>query len=102
MILARVIGTVVSTSKLPVYEGYKMLVLQPVSPKGEALGKTVLALDTVQAGEGDIVLMLQEGNSTRMIVGDSMAPMRCVIVGIVDSVELAEESGRSTWQIQAG
>ena len=100
MTLAKVIGNVVSTIKLPVYEGFKILIVQPVSPSGEPTGKTLLALDTVQAGEGDVVLVLQEGNSARMIVGDSMAPMRCVIVGIVDEVELTEESGSKVWRTQ--
>jgi len=100
MTLARIIGTVVSTAKLPVYEGHKILVAQPVDPSGAPKGKTVLALDTVQAGEGDVVLVLQEGNSARLIVGDSMAPMRCVVVAVVDEVETTEESGRSLWQIR--
>ena len=98
MTLAKVIGNVVSTIKLPIYEGFKILVVQPVNPAGEPKGKTLLALDTVQAGEGDIVLVLQEGNSARLIVGDDMAPMRCVIVGVVDEVEVADESGRRIWR----
>ena len=98
MTLAKVIGSVVSTIKLPIYEGFKILVVQPVSPTGEPKGKALLALDTVQAGEGDTVLVLQEGNSARLIVGDDMAPMRCVIVGVVDEVEIADESGRKVWR----
>ena len=98
MTLTRVIGNVVSTIKLPIYEGFKILVVQPVDPKGESKGKTLLALDTVQAGEGDVVLVLQEGNSARLIVGDDMAPMRCVIVGIVDEVEVVDDSGRKVWR----
>ena len=98
MTLAKVIGNVVSTIKLPIYEGFKILVVQPVNPTGEPKGKTLLALDTVQAGEGDTVLVLQEGNSARLIVGDDMAPMRCVIVGVVDEVEIADDSGRKVWR----
>ena len=87
MILGRVIGNVVSTVKLAVYVGFKILIIQPVEPDGKPMGKTFLSLDTVQAGNGDTVLVLEEGNSARMIIGDNMAPIRTVIVGIVDEVQ---------------
>ena len=87
MILGRVIGNVVSTVKHPVLQGHKLLIVQPVDPAGEARGGAVLALDVVQAGEGDTVLVIDEGNSGRMILGDPMAPVRTVVAGIVDAVE---------------
>ena len=87
MTLGRVVGNVVSTVKLAVYEGFKILIIQPVDPDRKPMGKTFLAVDTVQAGEGDTVLVLEEGNSARMIIGDNMAPVRTVIVGIVDEVQ---------------
>jgi ethanolamine utilization protein EutN len=87
MILGRVIGNVVSTVKLDIFQGYKILVVQPVQPDGKPKGKVMLALDTVQAGEGDTVLIIDEGNSARQIIDDSMAPVRCVIAGIVDQVD---------------
>jgi len=86
--LGRVIGSVVSTVKLEALSGYKILMVQPVDPRGEDAGAVTLALDTVQAGEGDTVLIIDEGNSSRMIVGDSMAPIRTMIVGIVDEVNM--------------
>jgi ethanolamine utilization protein EutN len=86
MILGKVIGNVVSTIKLEIYEGYKILVIQPVDPEGSPIGKTVLAIDTVQAGVGDTVLVIDEGNSARVIIGDTMAPVRCVVAGVVDHV----------------
>jgi ethanolamine utilization protein EutN len=86
MILGKVIGNVVSTIKLEIYEGYKILVIQPVDPVGSPLGKTVLAIDTVQAGVGDTVLVIDEGNSARVIIDDTMAPVRCVVAGVVDHV----------------
>jgi len=86
MILGRVIGTVVSTVKLEVLAGYKILMVRPVDPEGNDAGAVTLALDSVQAGVGDTVLVLEEGNSGRMIVGDPMAPIRTMIVGIVDEV----------------
>ncbi len=87
MILGKVIGNVVSTIKLPVYQGYKILIVQPVNDKEESQGKSVLALDTVQAGVGDTVLVIDEGNSSRLIMNNSAAPVRTMIVGIVDAVE---------------
>jgi ethanolamine utilization protein EutN len=87
MILGKVIGNVVSTIKLPVYQGYKILIVQPVNDKEESQGKSVLALDTVQAGVGDTVLVIDEGNSSRLIMNNSTAPVRTMIVGIVDAIE---------------
>jgi ethanolamine utilization protein EutN len=86
MILGRVIGSVVSTVKLEVLSGYKILMVQPVDPEGNKAGGLTLALDSVQAGTGDTVLILDEGNSGRLIVGDPMAPVRTMVVGIVDEV----------------
>jgi len=86
MILGKVIGNVVSTIKLSVYEGYKILVIQPINAKQEPQGKTFLALDTVQAGVGDIVLVMDEGNSCRLIMNNTTAPVRTMIVGIVDLI----------------
>ena len=86
MILGKVIGNVVSTIKLPVYQGYKILVVQPVNNKEEPQGESVLALDTVQAGVGDTVLVIDEGNSSRLIMNNPTAPVRTIIVGIVDAI----------------
>ena len=54
-------------------------------------GAVTLALDSVQAGVGDTVLVIDEGNSSRMIVGDPMAPIRTMVVGIVDQVDVGGE-----------
>ena len=86
MILGKIIGNVVSTVKHPVLVGHKILIVQPVDPQGQPRGSSIIALDVVQAGEGDTVLVLDEGNSSRMILGDSMAPVRTVVAGIVDEV----------------
>jgi len=87
MILGKIIGNVVSTIKLPVYQGYKILVVQPVNDKQKPHGKSILALDTVQAGVGDTVLVIDEGNSSRLIMNNSTAPVRTMIVGIVDAIK---------------
>lgn len=86
MILGKVIGNVVSTIKLPIYQGYKILIVQPVNDKEEPQGESVLALDTVQAGVGDTVLVIDEGNSSRLIMNNLTAPIRTMIVGIVDAI----------------
>ncbi len=87
MILGKIIGNVVSTIKLPVYQGYKILIVQPVNDKQKPQGKSILALDTVQAGVGDTVLVIDEGNSSRLIMNNSTAPVRTMIVGIVDAID---------------
>jgi ethanolamine utilization protein EutN len=87
MILGKIIGNVVSTVKLPVYQGYKILIVQPVNDKEEPQGKSILALDSVQAGVGDTVLVIDEGNSSRLIMNNSAAPVRTMIVGIVDAIK---------------
>jgi ethanolamine utilization protein EutN len=88
MILGKVIGNVVATIKLKIYEGYKILIIQPIHPEGRATGKPFLAIDTVQAGPGDIVLVIDEGNSARLIINDTMAPVRSVVAAVVDEISL--------------
>jgi len=90
MILGRVIGNVVSTVKLDIFKGYKILVVRPVDPDGGQAGNALLAIDTVQAGPDDMVLVIDEGNSARTIIGDPTAPVRCVICGVVDRVYMEE------------
>jgi ethanolamine utilization protein EutN len=92
MTLGRVVGSVVATVKHRVLEGHKLLLVQPVDGRGKPRGRSTLAVDVVQAGPGDTVLLLEEGNSSRMILGDSMAPVRATIVGIVDSVIGGEDA----------
>jgi len=84
MFIAQVKGTITSTIKHPVYRGRKLLILQPLDLHGQPWGKSLLAIDEVQAGEGDIVLVLNEGSSARFIVRDELAPVRAVVVGVVD------------------
>ncbi len=89
MILARVIGNVVSTEKHPHYLGRKILVVQPESPDGKPKGRSFLAVDGVQAGVGDLVLVVDEGGSARATIGDEGAvSIRTAICGIVDSVDM--------------
>lgn len=88
MLLARVIGNIVSTVKHHSHEGHKLMLIQPLNQKLEKKGNAVVAIDTVQAGEGDLVLLLSEGTGARQILGNNNAPIRAVIIGIVDKVDL--------------
>ncbi len=63
------------------------MVVQPLDGDRNPQGQTFLAFDTVQAGVGDLVLVIDEGNSARTILGDPQAPIRAVVVGIVDDIE---------------
>ena len=89
MTLARVVANVVSTEKHPHYRGRKILVVQPVDPEGKAKGKSLLAVDGVQAGVGDLVLVVDEGGSARAVIADESAvTVRTAICGIVDRVDI--------------
>ena len=88
MILARVIGTAVATINHPAFNGRKVLVVQPLTPEGQDSGKSFLAVDAVQAGVGDQVLVAREGNTARQILGTGEAPLHAVVVSIVDEVHL--------------
>jgi microcompartment protein CcmK/EutM len=88
MMLGRVLGTVVATVQHRWYAGKKQLLVGAVNPDGSLDGsRYILAVDTVGAGVGETVLVEDEGNSARQIVGDPDAPVRSLIVGIVDRVD---------------
>ena len=87
MKLGRVVGTVVSTIKSPIFEDRALLLVDLLEPDGRTAGGYMIALDTVGAGAGEMVLLLDEGTSARQIVGAAHGPLRSVIVGIVDVVE---------------
>lgn len=91
MFLAQVVGTVVAPVQVPFLDGQKLLVVRPVTPQGSRTAKTRVAVDLVGAGEGDRVLVLDEGNSGRQLTGVPDAPVKTVIVGFVDAVELGGE-----------
>jgi ethanolamine utilization protein EutN len=94
MRLARVLGTIVSTIKHPVYVGHRILLCQPLAPDGQEMGGQMIALDSVDAGVGDHVLILTEGNGVRQILGQDGLPIRSLIVGVVDAVDLDEAALR--------
>ncbi|MCX6545314.1 MAG: EutN/CcmL family microcompartment protein [Acidobacteria bacterium] len=87
MILGRVIGDITSTINHPFYDGKKILLVERTDPAGAALPDCLIAIDTVGAGPGERVLVLDEGNGARQVVVSKDAPIRSVIVGIIDAVE---------------
>ena len=87
MKIGKVSGTVVSTICSPVYDNRRLLLCDWLDEKGEELsGGYVIAVDAVGAGAGETVLILDEGNSARQVVAMEDAPIRAVVVGIVDAV----------------
>ena len=87
MFLADVVGTVVSPVQIPILDGQKLLLLRPVDPAGKAAGRTRIGIDRAQAGVGDRVLVIDEGNSAREILEDPQGAVKTVVVGVVDYVE---------------
>jgi microcompartment protein CcmK/EutM len=91
VILCRVEGSVVATAHHPAFDGRKLLVVQPMEPGNDGLGPTgtsFLAVDDVQAGVGDLVLVMREGNGVRQLVKmGPIVPIRSIIVAIVDDVQ---------------
>ncbi|HEY7816714.1 MAG TPA: EutN/CcmL family microcompartment protein [Vicinamibacteria bacterium] len=88
MILGRVSGSVVATEKHYKLEGRKLLLVQPLTPEGADRGEPILAIDGVDAGEGDRVLVVQEGRSASMVSGRLESPLDSAVVAIVDRVDL--------------
>ncbi len=89
MIIARVIGDVVATQKHPSHEGRKILLVQPLDLDGSDRGDALLALDSVDAGSGDRVLVVQEGWSAMTAVGRPQTPIDMAVIGVIDTVTLA-------------
>lgn len=89
MILARIVGTVVATRKDPRLVSNKLLLVRPVDPKGTVDGGYLVAIDTVDAGVGETVLVVS-GSSARMAAGLKDTPVDAAIIGIVDAVETTE------------
>jgi ethanolamine utilization protein EutN len=88
MILARVVGNVVATQKDSRYEGGRLLIVQPIDLDGSEMGAEMLALDSLDAGEGDTVVVVREGwSASTAATGRPGAAIDSAIVGIVDTIE---------------
>lgn len=90
MLLCKVTGTIVATQKNDKLHDKKILSVQPIALDGAALGKDLLALDSVDAGVGDTVLVVQEGQAAAQIFKSKEIPVHSVIVAVVDGLDVVE------------
>jgi ethanolamine utilization protein EutN len=88
MIVGKVSGEVYSTINHPFYDGKKLLLVDKIAPPGVEAGGYLIAIDSVGAGVGETVLVIDEGNSARQIVDSATAPLRSIIIAIVDEIVL--------------
>ena len=94
MYLGKVIGNVVSTIKIKDYEGRKLLIVQPIQPEGMPWKDPLICVDIVDAGVGETVLYVNEGNSARQLLDlEPNGAARAVIVGIVDEIQWQDDEG---------
>lgn len=91
MLIGRVIGDVVATQKDASHRGRKILVVQPLQLDDSDRGEPVLALDAVDAGVGDRVLLVTEGFSAMTAVGRPHSPIDMAVIGVIDHVELVDD-----------
>jgi microcompartment protein CcmK/EutM len=91
MIICRVIGDIVSTIKNKEFTGKKIMIVQPLDLEDKADGDAFLALDSVQAGVGDRVLVMREGGSARIVFDNSNIPVQAVITAIVDGIDIRSD-----------
>ncbi len=88
MLIARVVGELVATQKHASHEGRKLLLVQPLHLDGSNRGDAVVALDAVDAGVGDRVLLAMEGFSAMTSVGRPQSPIDMAVIGFIDEIEL--------------
>ncbi len=91
MILGRVVGAVVATRKHPSHEARKLLLVQPLDLAGGDDGAALVALDAVDAGVGDRVLLVREGYSAMTAVGRPRSPISTAVIGVVDAADCVAE-----------
>jgi len=88
MILGRVCGAIHSTINHEFYDNKKLLIIDRINTDGSPTGKYLIAVDSVGAGSGETVLIVDEGGSARQIVDDQTAPIRSIIIGVVDQINV--------------
>jgi microcompartment protein CcmK/EutM len=84
--VGRVVGTVISTINSPIFDRRRLLVCDLLDAAGEPDGSYLICVDTVGSGAGEAVLIVDEGNSARQVLGLTTAPVRAVVVGIIDQL----------------
>jgi microcompartment protein CcmK/EutM len=90
MTLCKVIGTIVATQKNEHLKDKKILVVQPIDLDGKFIGRDVLALDSVDAGVGDTVLIIQEGQGAAQVFNNKKMPVHTIIIAVVDGFDVVE------------
>ncbi len=91
MQICKVIGNITSTVKNDHFVGKKIMIVQPLDLDGKPDGKDYLAIDTVDAGIEDRVLVMKEGGSAQIVLQDKEIPVQALILGIVDGIDLVEK-----------
>ncbi|HXQ97509.1 MAG TPA: EutN/CcmL family microcompartment protein [Candidatus Limnocylindrales bacterium] len=92
MVIGKVVGDVVATQKTRSHMGRKILLVQPLQLDGSDRGEPVLALDSVDAGVGDRVLLVMEGFSAMTAVGRPNSPIDMAVIGVIDTVNLVSDA----------
>jgi microcompartment protein CcmK/EutM len=90
MLLCKVVGTIVATQKNENLKGKKILTVQPIDLENKFIGRDLLAIDSVDAGIGDTVLVVQEGQAAAQILKNKETPVHSVIVAVVDGLDVVE------------
>ena len=88
MLIGQVVGELVATHKHPSHQGCKILLVQPLNLDGSKRGEAVVAMDAVDAGVGDRVLVTTEGFSAMTAVGRTQSPIDMAVIGFIDHLEL--------------
>jgi len=91
MKICRVVGSVVSTIKYHLFENEKLLIVQPLDLNGNPKGVDWIAFDRVDAGIGDVVLVIREGGAAADILQKPKLPAHCVVVGVIDKIEFYDK-----------
>jgi len=90
MYIAKVIGDVVSSVKYETLTGHKLLIVQPILPDGKPEGEPLIAIDMVDAGQGDTVLIVDQGTAARQVLEMQYPTVRTLILGVIDRIDLVE------------
>lgn len=88
MRVAKVIGNVYATLKHEKLKGIKLMIIQPVNPDGEAMGRSIIVADYLNAAIGNFVYWIEDGSTICKIIGERSIPLRGCIVGLIDSIDM--------------